>query len=175
LPDIEERFVLSEKGEIPFYGQQFDVITMLWVLPYIPDLRGCLRNVESFLKPNGVLIASTVNRFSIHTVAAMLNYLRYIKRNPQWFQVIRNLWSTGFWTGGASADSGGCDITSACRFDDLLCKHGFNLTGELNFYNLRLGKLHFGDRDPLGRGLICRWLARHLGWEHIGCFIKSAK
>jgi 2-polyprenyl-3-methyl-5-hydroxy-6-metoxy-1,4-benzoquinol methylase len=170
VANVDQRFRVSVNGTIPFSGDTFDVITALWMLPYVPHRKEFIQELKNFLSPGGYLVASSINRFSFHTITSMIKYMQYFRPNSHWVGVMQNLWKTGFWSGGALLDQGTDDITSASRFDALVCNLGFELVGELNFYNLRPTRYRPLDRHPLDRKQLNAWCSRRFAWEHIGCY-----
>jgi 2-polyprenyl-3-methyl-5-hydroxy-6-metoxy-1,4-benzoquinol methylase len=51
--------------QLPFRPASFDVIIVLGVLEYLPDLRASLKEIARLAKPNAVVIASMLNRLSL--------------------------------------------------------------------------------------------------------------
>lgn len=61
LPDVQ--FVCGDFFEIELAAQSFDVVVCLEVLSHVDDQRTFMRRVASLLKPNGLLILCTQNRW----------------------------------------------------------------------------------------------------------------
>ena len=62
-PYLRERIRVCEDSRIPFTDGYFDAITIFDVLEHIPDIRGYLQEVLRILKPGGIFIFQTPNRY----------------------------------------------------------------------------------------------------------------
>ena len=89
-PNKKARELAQKKGIIleqdlkNVKGKLFDVITMWHVLEHIPNLEDTIRDVESLLKPSGILIVAVPNFYSFDAA--------YYKNFWAAFDVPRHLW-----------------------------------------------------------------------------------
>lgn len=62
---IDLRKGAAEDTPFAFAGKQFDIILMLSVLEHVFDYKGALANVFEHLRPGGIFIFNTTNKFSL--------------------------------------------------------------------------------------------------------------
>lgn len=80
----QEKGISLEQDLKDVKGKLFDVITMWHVLEHVPNLEETIRDVESLLKPNGILIIAVPNFYSFDAA--------YYKNFWAAFDVPRHLW-----------------------------------------------------------------------------------
>ena len=80
----QEKGIFLEQDLKDVKGKLFDVITMWHVLEHVPNLEETIRDVESLLKPNGILIIAVPNFYSFDAA--------YYKNFWAAFDVPRHLW-----------------------------------------------------------------------------------
>jgi ubiquinone/menaquinone biosynthesis C-methylase UbiE len=69
--------IQAEAGELPFADNSFDVAFSIYVLEHISDPRGFVGEIQRVLKPGGVFIALTPNRWHYVPVIAAVTPLSF--------------------------------------------------------------------------------------------------
>ena len=165
VDDPGSRFHVCRDGEVPFDGEQFDLVIASQVLGYVADQPACVERFRSLLKPGGLCVASVTNRFSLYAIREMLDRSF---RFPPHVRTIFNLARTGWHSAGHVPRGQGRQVHSARRFDGLFRSMGFEHLDSLDWFHF-----HTLDGNPLARKPMGRFLARRLGWHHYGVFRKT--
>jgi len=171
VPDPGARLHHCPDGGVPFEAgkEQFDLITAIGILEYIPDRQAYVQKLASILKPGGCLVLANTNgiRSLFVKMAVCSRVLRFwLKDNAA---TMRNLAATGIWSGGHVDRTRADWLYSADALDALAAKLGLELVDYLDLYNLP-GL----DREPGNRSAVGKALARRLGWNHVGVYRKIA-
>jgi 2-polyprenyl-3-methyl-5-hydroxy-6-metoxy-1,4-benzoquinol methylase len=169
VPDPGARLHHCPDGGVPDdpAKDQFDLITAIGILEYIPDRHGYVRKLTSILRPGGYLILANTNgiRSLFITMALCSRVLRFwLKDNAA---TMRNLALTGIWSGGHVDRTHADWLYSADALDALAAKLGLELVDYVDLYNLRWLDRNPGNRTALGKAFARRW-----GWNHVGAYRK---
>lgn len=160
MPDAEDRIRLIQDNRIPF-EMTFDLITILGVLVYIPNHAAYLKDVSARLRPGGMLVASSTQRFSVRTLYDVLrNLARPRPVRSEWWRGLMNLPNTGIWSGGYLPGRGSGRTFSVRGLERVLRRTGFEPVDRLYVYDFESL-----DRRPLERSKTGTALARTLGWR----------
>ena len=171
VPDPGARVHHCPDGGVPFDAarDQFDLITAIGILEYITDRHAYVHKLTSILKPGGCLVLANTNGIRSLFVAMALcsRVLRFWL--PDNAATMRNLATTGIWSGGHVDRQRADWIYSADALDALAARLGLELVDSLDLYNLP-----WLDRDPRNRTALGAALARRWGWNHVGVYRKVA-
>lgn len=162
-----DRFRISQNGNIPFPGISFQIITAIGVFPYIENYNSYIMRLSSFIETGGYIIASCTNRFSIYVFLQIYRHILRFRPTISWRTTLLNLVRTGIWSGGHVDYRISKQAYSSSHFDKLFCEHGLKKVDELDLFNISCL-----DKDPLNRKGFNRVFARCLGWNHIGVYVK---
>jgi 2-polyprenyl-3-methyl-5-hydroxy-6-metoxy-1,4-benzoquinol methylase len=169
VDNVEQRFrPLMEGGKIPFEGMQFDTVSAIDVLPCIEVHLPYIKLLMQFVKPDGYLVISNVNRVSIHVYSSIFNTLTHWRTIPHWKKMAVNLYRTGWWSGGFIRYMPDVQAHSAAQLDRICRQAGLELVDELNHHHIR--KL---DRSALDRSPIGKWVARQFARTHVGLYRRT--
>lgn len=162
--DTDGKFRLCQDGDIPFDDCDFDLVTVIQVLPYVEQFTPYIRKIHGLLKPGGILVASNTNRFSLFVMREVCNRLFRI---PPHVRTLRNLIRTGYHSGGHVNYRRAQQAYSARALDKLMTSEGFEMVDEMNWHHIRCL-----DRNPLSRTGLSAMMARRLAWQHVGVYRK---
>lgn len=165
LPDAESRFRLTQ-GETPPFPWKFDIIAGIGVFPYVTDYAGYLGYLSAQLRPRGYIVASSTNNLSLCTARLIAEHIIRFRFQRAWPQVLVNLIRTGVWSGGFVQYNRSTQIHNPADFDHLFSSSRFDQVAAFDLYNVGI----LGIDDSLERTRLAGWLARRLGWNHIGLY-----
>ena len=161
-----DHFRVCEGEEVPFKSVAFDVVIFL-EFPYIKNYSSYVKKLSKYLKKDGYLVVSCVNRRSLYVYYAILKHILKIGRAANWGGTLINLIRTGYWSGGYLDYHTARQAYDARSFDRILRQNSFSKVNEFSLYFP-----HF-DRNPLNRSRFNKLMARNLGWHYTGVYQKS--
>jgi ubiquinone/menaquinone biosynthesis C-methylase UbiE len=166
--DIDpERFRVCHDEEIPFDSIKFKIITGLDLFPYVKNHDLYIKKLSKFLEVGGYIIASCNNRYSLYNYISIIKHIFRLGRISNWRSTLINLLRTAYWSGGCLDYKTSKQAYTAKRFDRFFHRNGFSNIDELNLY-----AIPYFDQHPLNRSSLGNFLARNLGWQHIGVYQK---
>jgi SAM-dependent methyltransferase len=163
------RFAVCTPDRLPFEGR-FDLITAIGVFPYVEDHAAFRDLLLDRLAPGGVVIASSTNPLSLFTGIEILRFLVRPGLGRDRWDVIGRLARTGVWSGGFVDPRRARQRRDAAAFDALFREAGLRLVEAVDLHNV--GML---DRRAGARARVGGWLARHLGWCHVGAYRRDGR
>ncbi len=168
--NAEEHFRVCQNGNIPFPDRTFGLVTMIGVFPYIKNQKEYLRKIYHILEPDGYVVASSANRFSLYIILYIGKHILMLRPNKGWWATLMNLARTGIESGGHIDFHTSQQVHNSSQFDKLFFEAGFKKVDEIDLFHIT-----FLDRKPLNRKEIWKFLSRYLGWNHVGVYQKISK
>jgi 2-polyprenyl-3-methyl-5-hydroxy-6-metoxy-1,4-benzoquinol methylase len=166
INDPELHFRVSENGEIPFAGMQFDLILAIGILPFLKDNSVYIEGLKPYLNEDGYIIASCVNGSSAYIFRSILKLWHSAS-----LSTIMRLLRTGIWYEEYGAYYKFKQAHNIRQLDKLFLAKGFEKVDEMILFGLDLF-----EGNPLKRTGFNKVLSKYLGWLHYGVYrIRNKK
>ena len=149
---------------------KFNIIAAMGVFSYLQDNALLLRILYLYLEKGGYIVASNANNLSLHTLPAIAAHLASWRPSKSWRESARAILRTGLDTGGFVDYNPRQQCYGAAAFDSLFAEQGFVKIKDIDLYCLNPLPLEI---NALKRTKIGQYIARNLGFNHIGLYRKS--
>jgi 2-polyprenyl-3-methyl-5-hydroxy-6-metoxy-1,4-benzoquinol methylase len=160
INDLDFRFRVSENGEIPFPGAQFDLILAIGILPFLKDGDFFIEGLKTHLRSGGYVVASCVNGLSTYIIKTIFKFWHTLSL-PTAVRLLR----TGIWYEEYGVYHKSQQAHNIRQLDKLFLKKGFKKIDEMMLFGH-----NFFEKDPLKRAGINKIFAHYFGWLHYGVY-----
>ena len=161
-----DHFRVSDET-LPFETESFILVTSLNVLMYVENQPNFVREIHRVLKPGGIAIVDTYNRYSLRAMASLTTRPFYnLPTRTFWRQQWR-LFRTGTTSLVTNLDPSRQCYTGS-QLDNLFAEELFDVIGSVDCWGVSIL-----DKNPLKRRRITSHAARRLGHTHFGIYRKK--
>lgn len=167
LDEPKYRFRLIQGSVAPF-PWRFAVVIVLGVFPYVPDYETYVRYLSGLVEPGGLIVASCTRRASLFAWKETLSLLCRHPKPTGWIRTVRNLISSGLWSGGVADRATARQVHDSRSFDRLFARNGYRMVSSLELYHWPKW-----DETAEARGRLSQAAARRLGWCHVGFYSEG--